>query len=203
MDQDASNRSGAGNTSSGSTDSGYTEKFPPTSGRVPGVLAVLLAAALTVYALVDGEDGWGAAYAWGAAFAGILSYAALLRPSVRVDSGALVLRNMLDTNVVPLAAIEEVAVRQVLAVRANEKRYVSPAIGNSFFRTIRPRTDRSGELELTYPDYVRDRILHLADGARRRIGSGEIPPVRRERAWPEIAGLVVTAVGFLVAVIAG
>src|SRR5687767_6831466 len=123
MDQDASNRNGAGNTSSGSTDSGYTEKFPPTSGRVPGVLAVLMAAALTVYALVDGEDGLGAAYAWGAAFAGILSYAALLRPSVRVDSGSLVLRNMLDTNVVPLAAIEDVAVRQVLAVRANEKRY--------------------------------------------------------------------------------
>ena len=135
---------------------------------------------LTVYALVDGEEGLGAAFAWGAAFAGILSYAALLRPAVRVDSGALVLRNMLDTNVVPLAAIDEVAVRQVLAVRANEKRYVSPAIGNSFFRTIRPRTDRSGERELTYPDYVRDRILHLADGARRRTGSGEIPPVRRE-----------------------
>ena len=139
------------------------------------MLAVLLAAALTVYALVDGEDGFGAAYAWGAAFAGILSYAALLRPAVRVESGALVLRNMLDTNVVPLAAIDEVAVRQVLAVRANEKRYVSPAIGNSFFRTIRPRTDRSGEPELTYPDYVRDRILHLADGARRRIGSARDP----------------------------
>ena len=82
------------------------------------------------------------------------------------------LRNMLDTNVVPLAAIEDVAVRQVLAVRANEKRYVSPAIGNSFFRTIRPRTDRSGERELTYPDYVRDRILHLADGARIIVMAG-------------------------------
>ena len=79
--------------------------------------------------LVDGEEGLGAPCAWGAAFAGILSYAALLRPAVRVDSDALVLRNMLDTNVVPLAAIDEVAVRQVLAVRADEKRYVSPAIG--------------------------------------------------------------------------
>ena len=160
---------------------------------------MLLAAAVTVYAVVDDEDGLGAAYAWGAAFAGILSYAALLRPAVRVDSGTLVLRNMLDTNVVPLAAIDDVAVRQVLAVRANEKRYVSPAIGSSFLRTIRPRTDRSGEKELTYPDYVRDRILHLADGARRRTGSAEVPPVRRQWAWPEIAGLVVTAVGLVVA----
>jgi hypothetical protein len=203
MDQDAGNRNGAGNTSSGSTESGYTEKFPPTSGRVVGVTAVLLSAALTVYAVVDGEDGLGTAYAWGAAFAGILSYAALLRPAVRVDSGYLVLRNMVDTNIIPLAAIDEVAVRQVLAVRANEKRYVSPAIGSSFLRTMRPRVDRSGEKELTYPDYVRDRILHLADGARRRTGSGEVPPVRRQWAWPEIAGLVVTVLGFVVAVIAG
>ena len=203
MDQDAGGRNGAGNTSSGSTESGYVEKFPPTSGRVVGVIALLLSAAVAVYALVDGEDSLGAAYAWGAAFAGILSYAALLRPAVRVDSGFLVLRNMLDTNVVPLAAIDEVAVRQVLAVRANEKRYVSPAIGSSFLRTMRPRVDRSGEKELTYPDYVRDRILHLADGARRRTGSGEVPPVRRQWAWPEIIGLVVTALGLVVAVILG
>ena len=77
--------------------------------------------------------------AWGAAFAAIVSYAALLRPAVRVDAGALVLRNMIDTNVIPLALIDEVVVRQVLVVRADEKRYVSPAIGNSFFRTDPPQ----------------------------------------------------------------
>jgi hypothetical protein len=184
----------------GSTESGYTEKFPPTSGRVMGSLAVVLCAALAAYAALDSDEGFGAPVAWGAAFAGILSYAALLRPGVRVDSDALVLRNMIDTNVVPLAAIDEVAVRQVLAIRADEKRYVSPAIGTSFFRTIRPRTDRSGVAELTYPEYVRDRILHLADGARRRSRDADPPPVRRQWAWPEIAGLAVTGLGFLVTV---
>ena len=187
--------------SAGSTDSGYTEKFPPTSGRVMGVLAVGLAVALCVYAIVDGRGGFEAPVAWGAAFAAVVSYASLLRPAVRVDAGALILRNMIDTNVVPLAMIDEVVVRQVLVVRAGDKRYVSPAIGNSFFRTIRPKTARDGETELTYPDYVRDRILHLADGARRRAGSGELPPVRRLWAWPEIAGLVVTALGFVVALV--
>ncbi len=186
--------------SAGSTESGYTEKFPPTSGRVMGVLAVGLAVALCVYAIFDGEDGFGAPVAWGAAFAAVVSYASLLRPAVRVESGSLLMRNMVDTNVVPLAAIDEVAVRQVLAIRADEKRYVSPAIGNSFFRTIRPRTGRDGQPELTYPEYVRDRILHLADGARRRTGSGEAPAVRRLWAWPEIAGLAVTAVGFVVSI---
>jgi len=187
--------------SAGNVDSGYTEKFPPTSGRVVGTLAVLLCTALTCYAAFDGAGGIGAPVAWGAAFAGVVSYAAMLRPAVRVESSALVLRNMLDTNVIPLAAIEEVVVRQVLAVRAGEKRYVSPAIGTSFLRTIRPRTDTRGTRELTYPDYVRDRILHLADGARRRIGSAEVPPVRHSWAWPVIAALVVTAVGCVVAIL--
>ena len=187
--------------SAGSTESGYTEKFPPTSGRVMGVLAVALAVALCAYAMFDGESGFGAPVAWGAAFAALISYASLLRPAVRVESGSLLLRNMVDTNVIPLAAIDEVAVRQVLAIRADEKRYVSPAIGNSFFRTIRPRTGRDGQPELAYPEYVRDRILHLADGARRRTGSGEVPAVRRLWAWPEIAGLVVTAVGFVVSIL--
>jgi hypothetical protein len=197
MDKDASTGKGAGNA-----ESGYTEKFPPTSGRLMGSLAVVLCAALATYAALDGEDGFGAPVAWGAAFAGIVSYAALLRPGIRVDSDALVIRNMIDTNLVPLAAIDEVVVRQVLAIRAGEKRYVSPAIGTSFFRTIRPRTDVSGVAELTYPEYVRDRILHLADGARRRSGDAEPLPVRRQWAWPEIAGLAVTGLGFVVAVLA-
>jgi len=196
MTKDASTGNGAG-----SVESGYTEKFPPTSGRVMGSLAVVLCAALAAYAAVDGEDGFRAPVAWGAAFAGIVSYAALLRPGVRVESDALVLRNMIDTNVVPLAAIDEVVVRQVLAIRADEKRFVSPAIGTSFLRTVRPRTDRGGVAELTYPEYVRDRILHLADGARRRSGDADPPPVRREWAWPEIAALAVTAVGLAVTIL--
>ena len=129
----------------------YTEKFPPTSGRVMGVLAVLLSLSVMVLAIVDGEQGLGAPVAWGAAFFAIVAYAALLRPAVRVEKGTLVLRNMLDTNVVPLAAVEEVAVRQVLAVRAEEKRYVSPAIGHSFMRTIRPKVARDGQLRSAIP----------------------------------------------------
>ncbi|MBF4768060.1 hypothetical protein ISU10_09800 [Nocardioides agariphilus] len=199
MKKDASTGNSSGNSSA---DSGYTEKFPPTSGRVLGVIAVLFAAAVLVYAVVDDEGGFEAPVAWGAALAGILSYAALLRPAVRVESDALVMRNMLDTNVIPLAAIDEVAVRQVMAVRAGEKRYVSPAIGNSFLRTLRPKTSRDGMPELTYPEYVRDRVLHLADGARRRSGDAEPPAVRRTWATYELAGLLVTAVGFALSLLA-
>ena len=182
-------------------DIGYVEKFKPTSGRFVGTTAVLLCLVVMVYAVVDGEGGFGAPVVWGAAFFAILSYAALLRPALRVEKDALVLRNMLDTNVLPLAAIDQVAVRQVLAIRVDEKRYVSPAIGHSFLRTVHPRVDKERTHDLSYPDYVRDRILHLADGARRRLGGAEPPPVRRIRAWPEIAGLAVTFAGVVVAML--
>ena len=204
MNQDASAGNGSGGGSieeSGSTDVGYTEKFPPTSGRVVGILAVTLCLATVVYTVVDGEGGFEAPVAWGAAFCAIVAYAALLRPAVRVEKGNLVLRNMLDTRVIPLASIDEVVVRQVMAVRADEKRYVSPAIGTSFMRTVRPKVGRGEVKELTYPDYVRERILNLADGARRHLGDAEPPPARRILAWPEIVGLVVTALGCAAAII--
>lgn len=200
MNRDAGATNGS---SQGSAEAGYVEKFPPTSGRIMGILAVGLALATMVYAVVDGEGGFEAPVAWGAAFAAILSYAALLRPAVRVEKDELVLRNMLDTHHIPLAAVDEVAVRQVLAVRVDEKRYVSPAIGHSFMRTIRPKTERGGDKTFTYQDYVRDRILDLADGARRRLSGAVPPPARRTWALPELAGLAVTAIGLVLAVVAG
>ena len=45
----------------------------------------------------------------------------------------LVLRNMLSTIHLPLAAIEEIAVQQVMAVRVGGKRYVCAGVG----RTLR------------------------------------------------------------------
>jgi hypothetical protein len=185
----------------GSTEAGYVEKFPPTSGRFMGILAVGLSVAVMLYALFDGDEGFEAPVVWGAAFAAVLSYAALLRPGVRAEKDSLVIRNMLDTNHIPLASIDGVVVRQVLAIRVDEKRYVSPAIGHSFMRTIRPKMDRSGEKEFTYPDYVRDRILDLADGARRRLGGAEPAAPTRTWAIPEIAGLALTGLGLLATIL--
>src|SRR6476661_884879 len=59
----------------GSAEAGYVEKFPPTSGRVMGVIAVGICLATALYALLDGNGGVGAPVAWGASFLGILSYA--------------------------------------------------------------------------------------------------------------------------------
>jgi len=202
MNRDKNRQNGPGNQSD-SADSGYVEKFPPTSGRVIGVLAVGLCLLVLLYALFDGQGGFESPVAWGAAFAAIVSWAALLRPAVRVERDQLVLRNMVDTHHIPLSAIDEVAVRQVLAIRVDEKRFVSPAIGHSVMRTVRPKMESGGELTLTYQDYVRDRLLDLADGARKRLAGAEAPPATREWAVPEIAGLVVTAIGLVVTIALG
>jgi hypothetical protein len=184
----------------GGTEADYVEKFPPTSGRLVGGLALALCVVIIGYAVFDGQNGIEAPLGWGAAVAGVLAYAALLRPAVRVERGMLVLRNMLDVIEIPLAAIDAVAVRQVLAVRAGEKRYVSPAIGTSFMRTVRPRIGKEGERELSYPDYVRDRIMNLSDGARRRLGDAEPPPVQRSWARLELAVLAATVAGLVASI---
>lgn len=183
-------------------DPGSTEHFRPTSGRVTGVLALLLAAAVLLIGVLDR----GAVAPWAmaaAALAGSLAWASMLRPALWVSAGTLVMRNMLETVTIPLAAIEEVAVRQVTAVRVGERRFVSTVVGRSLRRAVahgrgaeRPG-DGTPATRLPYPDFVDERLHRLADDARAaagvRRGSAEqqalAAGVRRQPAWLPI-GLV-------------
>lgn len=190
------------------------EWFRPTSGRVLGTLA-LVAAALVVVAAVADREGYSVPLALGAIIAGVLAWSSMLRPGVAVTSTTLILRNMLETVHIPLAAIEEIAVRQVLAVRAGERRYVSPAIGKSWRKAARSRgssTDRltpEQALARSYPDFVEARIRQLSDDARSQLGVRRGSPeqaaladgVRRDPAWLEIGLLSVFGVGFLLALL--
>src|SRR3954462_6853653 len=99
------------------------EKFAPNGGTAMAVLAGAVVIAFVVGWAVDtdGVPAWVPALAL---FCGVVVYASTVRPRVRVHGHDLVLRNMLNTVTIPLAAIEEIAVRQVLAVRAGGKRYV-------------------------------------------------------------------------------
>lgn len=175
------------------------QRFPATSGRFTGIAALLLCVGLVVVALSDGDDDAGAPYIWAACFFAVISYAAFLRPAVWVREDSVFLRNMIDTHQIPLAAVSEVVVRQVLALRAHDNRYVSPAIGVSFLR-LRAEA-RSGPIKDPYPDFVTSRLLELADAARRELGDATPGPVRRTWAWPEIAGLLITLTGFVLAVL--
>lgn len=191
---------------------GPVERFRPTSGRVMGVLAVLLATAVVVIGVVDREHGFSVPVVFAALFLGIVAWAAMLRPGVWVAGEELVLRNMLETVRIPLAAIERVAVRQVLAVSVGERRYVSPAVGRSrrqAMKANRRDADQPGPAE-SYAVFVEERISRLAEDARAKRGIGLLSDeqlelakgVRRRPAWPEIAGLVVAAVGLVVALVA-
>ncbi|WP_121258272.1 hypothetical protein [Nocardioides ferulae] len=195
------------------------ERFRSTSGPVWGVVGLLLVAVVVAFALVERGDAT-VPLVTGALLVGALVWAAMLRPRVLAAGDDLVLRGMLDTVTVPLAAVDDVVVRQVLAVRAGERRYVSSAVGRSLRQSVRaerpgargaaPATPTGADVTVAYADFVEDRIRQLAEDARQRAGvrrwSAEqdalAAGVRREWAWPEIAGLAGLAVALAVSLAA-
>lgn len=180
------------------------ETFQPTDGRVMGVLGLLVVLGLLMLATIESFPLWVIGLL---TVIGVLTWAAMLRPGVRIAADELVLRNMLVTDAVPLAAIEEVAVGRVLAVRAGDRRFVSPAIGRSLRQTVRPQ--RSDQIGPSYPDFVEERIRIAAADHRARLGikghSDEqqtlARQVRREPAWPELTVLAVAVMILLVGVV--
>ena len=202
------------------------EHFVPTGGRVTGVLGLVMAAGVVVLWLVD-RDSIPPVAAAGALIAGVLVWASLLRPRVSASRETLFLRNMLETIHIPLAAVDDVMVRQVLTVRVGEKKYVCPAVGRKLRKVMRaPRAapllspsmpdDLQVDLgpsseperpatDIDYADHVEERVRDLVAEARQRHGirrySDEAEAlardVRRAPAWAEIVALVLTT-GLLV-----
>ncbi len=156
--------------------------------------------------------GWGIA-ALGA-LVGVLAWTTMLRPAVLIERDQLVLRGMVDTVRIPLAAIEEVSVRQLLAVRTVNKGYTSPAVGRSTRQLLKdPRratpldehaVDAAGRLAASYGLFVEERIRACASRARDEQGIAMMSQeqvaladaVRRRLAVPEVValGLAVVAV---------
>ena len=168
------------------------ERFQPTSGRFSGWLTVGLCAALVVAGVAYLDDGFPAWVAAGGLLVGVLAWAAMLRPALWVTEEHLVMRNLADTVHIRLAAVEEMAVRQVLAVRAADRRFVSTVVGRSWRKAIVSRrthgADDGPRDGMAYADWAEHRLHELVDRARKdagvRPGSREqlaLPdPVRRE-----------------------
>lgn len=190
------------------------ERFHATSGRVTGWLAVVLATVVVVAGLVYLDDGFPDWVIGAALLVGVLAWAAMLRPALWATREHLVMRNLAETVHIRLAAVEEMAVRQVLAVRAADRRWVSTVVGRSWRKTLTSRhrpggTDTGAALAPTegmhYADFVENRLHDLVDRARTvagvRAGSAEqlaLPDaVRREPAWLPL-GLIVASVVVLV-----
>lgn len=185
------------------------EDFGPSHGRVTGVLGLAICLGIVILGVVERDEGFPPAAVWGALLGGVLFWSASLRPRVRVDSSQLRLRNMLTTITVPLAAIEQIVVRQVLLVRVGDQRYVSSAIGKSWRQALKSnRQPKPGEAA-PYPIFVEERLQQLAEEARARAGITLMSDqqlalahgVRRDLAWPEIVLLGFTALGLVVSLL--
>jgi hypothetical protein len=195
------------------------ERFPPTNGRLGGILGLITSAVVLVLALVAGETGRPLGVAIVAVFGLLVSWAALLRPAVWVTGRDLVLRGMFHTDLLPLAGIDKVVVTQVLAVSVAGKRYVSPTIGYSARQTVvakrvtRLHDPQSQVFEAPGPRitnspqmFVEERIRVLAQASREQRGIAKDSPeqaalaaeVRRTYAWPELAGAAVCVLAFVV-----
>lgn len=195
--------------------SGGVERFRPTSGRFTGGVLILAGAPLFVLSLVD-PDQVVLEVGVGGLLAALLGWAAALRPRVSLVGEHLELRNMLETVTIPLGAVEELAVRQVLAVRAGEKRFTSPAVGRRRKALLKGGASVQTESAKTKPDvapsyaeFVEERIRQRISDVRARsgvrLGSDEqaalADGVRRTPAWPEIAALGVTLLALVVVIV--
>jgi len=119
-----------------------------------------------------------------------------------------VLHAALSTVRVPLAAVDQVVVRQFLAVRAGERRFSTTGVSRT--RRQGSRDDRLGDdahaTDRSYGGFVEARIEKLAEEARTLHGiepySDEqdalAAEVRREPAWIEIGLLVLFGLALLV-----
>jgi hypothetical protein len=175
------------------------EKYHQTGSRILGVVGVVLALLAFVTTARDGVSRGDVAWLAGFTVMGLLSWAALLRPQVRLTAEDLVLRNMLVTVTVPLAAIDKVAVGRMLVVVAGDRRFISPAVARPQREVMRGRLRHGDRDPGQLPDFIEDRVRARADDARTRLGYRRelAPDVRREPAWVEI-GLLAFSVLVLV-----
>ena len=189
-------------------------RFRSTSGQIMGSLAVV--AALLVVGIAASEpDAAPMPVVAGGVLVGVLGWASMLWPRLSVNADDLVMRNMVETVRVPLAAVEGLAVRQVLAVRAGDRRYVSTTVGKSWRKAMvgdKPSTRKDADLPITeidYVDYVEQEIRIRMERARAAAGIRLLSDeqlalaagIRREPAWLPITLVVTAALGLLASIL--
>ncbi|KAA1421148.1 hypothetical protein F0U44_02205 [Nocardioides humilatus] len=183
-----------------------TEWFTTWGGRVMGIVGLVVVA----FFLLAGVTGWGGDYHPAAyvvlGLIALVDWVVMLRPAVGIRGEELVLRNPLTTVTLPLAAIQEVAIGQFLAVLVSGRRYTNSGIGRG--RSAARRDDAVGEAspQRSYGGLIESRIRQRANDARARQGIEDrsdeqdalAADVRREPARVELAVLGVLVVALVV-----
>lgn len=168
--------------------------FKPTSGTILGFVGLAIAGLVVVLVLLGERSVMGLRTALGAALVALFIWMVLLRPRVTAYAETLVLRNMASDVHVPLAAIDDVAVRHTLNVHVDDQRYSCPGIGRSTRSMVRAQHGGGRSSEQDYVAFVETTIEELSRAAR-RDHRGEPVPVRRRWAVPElvVGGVLVVA----------
>lgn len=197
------------------------ERFKPTSGIGVGYAGVLLVLLTIGYVAVYVHTTTGLRVALGAALFGFVIWVTQLRPRATAYPERLVLKNSLRDYVIPLALVGDVNVRQTLNVWVGDHRYVCIGIGSSL-RSLVKSGDRGSSTTflmtsrwreyafraeqapdnatMTYETFVVTRIEELVQQAK-KASDGEAADRQAAEsrwAWPEIAGLVVLGLAFVV-----
>jgi hypothetical protein len=187
-----------------------TEWFTSWGGRVMGIIGLAAAALVALLGITGiGGDYHPAAYAVCGLFAAVV-WVTMLRPAVGIRDDVLVLRNPLTTVTIPLAAVQQVAVGQFLAVLAGDRRYTNAAVGRGRFAARRDDALTDTSPQRSFGGVVESRIRHRAHDARASQGIEErseeqdalAAGVQREPAWLETGLLVVLALIVVVTLVA-
>jgi hypothetical protein len=181
------------------------QTYGPTSGVITGWFGLLVCAVVVVVASFDSS---GSRFHWltGALLVGLMLWAVMLRPRIVVrEPGEVELRNPFSAWVIPLAAIDVVAVRAVTNIEAVGKTYTCAAVGRRLrkMRSVErygadpaPKSRRTDTLNAEgLADLMTEQVLSAAAMARR---TGHDPgPVTRVWAVPELVllGVFVVALG--------
>jgi hypothetical protein len=168
--------------------------FKPTSGTLLGSAGLAIAAIVVVLVVVGERSVLGLRTALGAALLALVIWMVMLRPRVTAYADTLVLRNMASDVHIPLAAIDDVAVRHTLNVHVDDQRYSCAGIGRSTRSMLRDQHGAARSSAQDYVAFVETTIEELSRAAR-RDNRGEVAPVRRSWAVPELAagGVLVVA----------
>lgn len=147
------------------------EMFRATGGQATGIGGLVLAAAMALFAVTSVDLTIGFPLLAVAFLLAVLTYAAVLRPRVGLSGTDLVLQQMFGTTRIPLAAIQDVSVRQTAIFRVEGKKYDTPALSRRRIRGISRL--RNSEPEQTVCDLQVDRITTAMADARKRDAVAE------------------------------
>jgi hypothetical protein len=199
------------------------ERFKPTTGGFVGWSGLALALGTVLYAVVNEHSLFGVRLGLAGLFGAVVVWVTQLRPRVTAYRRTLLMRGCLRDTWVPYVLVDDIVMAQTLNVYVGRKRYVCVGIGKSIGYDMRQRVrSQSGntlfgsrayqftgrpevggaERKSSYQTFVLDRITDLVAASKARgQQEGEQPRVRQRYAVPELVGLVVSGLAFLLSLV--